>query len=189
MTTLDDLQDARAEFYERAAITVSADYLRDYGIDRDALEARAGCLGILRGEMLPGSRWYFRPDGDALAVIEVFGPDDESTLDLCAWPADGDPARFATMFGNASVLGAARVENPATYHGGQPLRVFRTPLGWLQAGCEGVVILDRVAAVDTLAEAPGRIAGEDIEHGREIARLLRHYVDPRKVVAPIREAA
>lgn len=185
----DDIDAARAEFYDRAAITGSARYVRDHDLDPDTIEARAGCLGLVRGEMRPDRRWDFRADGKALAVIEVFGSDDETTIDLAAWSADGDPTHVATMFGEAAVLGEARVENPETYFGGKPLQVHGSALEWLAAGCLGVVVLDPGRAVDVLAEAPGRIAGRDHDHSRHLARLLRHYVDPRRVVAPLRRAA
>lgn len=146
-------------------------------------------LGVVAGEMLPGGRWDFRADGEPLAAIEILGRDDETPIDLVAWPVEGASEQFGTLLGRAVLLGEARVRNPATYFGGKPLRVFSTPLAWLHHKCLGVVILDPALAAPLLAEALGFIAGEDVQHGRQLAHLLRHLVHPRRVVAPIARAA
>lgn len=182
------LLEAREQFYGLAAISASAAYLRDNGLDDRSVEACAGVLGLARTELLPGRLFDFRRDGFVSAVIEVFDRDDETVLDLLAWPVDR-PEHFATMFGTAAVLGSARIESRATYHLDRPLRVFRTPLSWLQAGGAGVVLIDKAAGAAALADALGPIAGEDVQHARELARLARHFVDPRRVVAPLPEAA
>lgn len=183
------LEELRAEFCDLAGWSPAwADYVHGHALDLAMVEAHAGAIGVCRVRFLPGRRFDFAPDGRLAAVIEAFGADDDRVLDLVAWPVER-PDKFATALGRAVGLGHARVESPATYHGGRPLRVFRTPLGWLQAGCQGAVILDPDAAPGWLPDALGPIAGEDIDHAREIARLLRPYVQPRRIVAPIRRAA
>lgn len=192
MTMLDDIQAARGELYALADITISASsrYVVDHGIARAELEAHAGTLVIAKGEMLPGNRFDFSTSGQALAMIEVLAAYDTTTIDLVAWPADGSPALFGTLLGEADLLGAARLGNAATYTGGQPIQLFKTPLGWLQAGCQGAVILDPVAAVGVIAEALDedagrRISGENVAHTRRLARLLKPYVDHRQIVTPL----
>jgi hypothetical protein len=118
-------------------------------------------------------------------VIEALGQDAESIVDLCAWPV-GSPDRFATCFGAAALLGADRVTNPATYYAGQHLQIYRTPLGWLRAGCAGAVILDPIAARFALSHARGPIAGEDLEHAKAIQKLTRFPA--ARVLAPLAAA-
>jgi hypothetical protein len=101
-------------------------------------------------------------DAEGGAVIEIVAADAETVIDFVAWPTD-NPAKFATLLGVADALGEESVENPATYFDGQALRVWRTPLRWLQSGCKGVVVLNSARAPRWLAAAPGRIAGENID--------------------------
>jgi hypothetical protein len=63
--------------------------------------------------------------------------DRDEILDLCAWSDDA----LATWLGRAFCLGDLDdIFNPATYFDGA-LRVHASPLEWLQAGCDGIVIL------------------------------------------------
>lgn len=183
-----DILDAVDLLYDRTSIPAVVEYLTTHGLNFNAIEVRAGCLWIVRGELF-GSRWLLSDEGEVLAVVQVFDAHDMLAVDLVAWPVERDPTRFATMFGAAAVLGSARISDAASLSGSRPLRVFRSPLGWLRSGCRGVVILDRTEAPAVLAQAPGRIAGEDLVHGRELARLLHPHVDRARVVAPLREIA
>ncbi len=181
------LQEIRAEFYEWADSSADwLDYVRDHGLDLVAITAQAGVLAVCPVVFLPQGRFDFAEDGAPAAVLEAFDADGETSLDLVAWPLH-DPATFATALGRAGGLGLWQVNNPATYHGGRPLPVWRTPLAWLQARCHGAVVLDPLSAPGWLASAPGLIAGEDIAHARELARLLHPYVDPSRIVAPLAE--
>ena len=58
--------------------------------------------------------------------------------------------------------------NEATYAYQQPCRLFRDPLGWLQGGCQGGVILDSQRAAPIIARAPGKLACEDANHARGV---------------------
>src|SRR4051812_9139152 len=93
----------QAEFYRRAAITASADYLHANGIGPGVVAARAGVLGLCPIRFFAGPRFDFADDGEPGAVIEVFDADDETVLDLVAWPLT-DPDRFATALGVAEGL-------------------------------------------------------------------------------------
>jgi len=168
------------------------DYVCKQGIDLTAAYAFIGILAVTPVAFLPPGRFDFvddaAADAEMAAVCEVVLGAEAEVVDLCAWSC-ADPTRFATARGVADALGGDQVENPATYFGGRPLLVHRSPLAWIKSGCRGCVILNRRSAPDWLAPAPGRIAGEDIDHARELARLLRGYVDLERIVAPLKVAA
>ena len=178
----------RSELYHCADITQSADFVREEGIGWAALEACCGILGICPVRFFEGSRFGFdfADDGEPGVVIEALDADD-IVIDLVGWPLS-QPDLFTSALGVAEGLGLARVCNPATYFGNRPLQVFRTPLGWLQAGGAGVVVLKPSSAPRWLPEAPF-IAGEDDEHARMLARLLHPYSPPERVLTPIARAA
>ena len=147
-----------------------------------------GMMAHCRVRFFPGRRFDFDDEGIPAIVIEVLGEDASTPVDLVAWPARR-PDKFAPAIGHAAGLGVFRIRDPATYFGDEPLKVYRTPLAWLQASCDGVVILNSITAPSWLGEALGAIAGEDINHARALARLLRGYFDIARIVAPIVEAA
>jgi hypothetical protein len=186
-----DLQLARAELYERAdeTITASSDCIGQNGLDQTVVEACCGVLGVCPLRFFEGTRFGFdfADDGEPGAVIEALDADDETSIDLIGWPVSR-PDRFASVLGVAEGLGLARVRNPATYLCNQPLRVFRTPLQWLQAGGVGAVMIDLFSAPRWLPDAPF-IAGEDDEHARELARLLHPYYPPERILVPVARAA
>lgn len=97
--------------------------------------------------------------------------------DLVAWtPATG---QIASWLGNAALLGAECSLRPRLSEG---LPVHRTPLAWLQAERNGVVIVDPVEAADLLyASAPLIVAERD--HAAELRRSLARPA-PRILVAP-----
>ena len=92
------------------------------------------------------------------------------------------------MFGRCGLLGLWQANAPGTYFMGGNLRLYRSPLLWLQGRCDGAAIVDRTVAGRQLLDVPGRIAAEDRAHGREIAGLLRAAADiDNKVVAPVQQ--
>jgi hypothetical protein len=186
---LTPLQELRAEFYEQAdASSEWVDYVHAYDLNLIAIAAQAGVLAVCRTVFLPQHRFDFSAEGEPSAVIEAFDEDGETVLDLVAWPLH-DPARFASGLGRAEGLGLWQVHNPATYFGGRPLQIWRTPLSWLQAGCTGAVILKPTSAPSWLSATPGPLAGENATHARELARLLHPVVDPSCILAPLVEVA
>jgi hypothetical protein len=84
---------------------------------------------------------------------------------------------------------AGQIENPATYCGGGMLKAHRTPESWLRAGCDGFVALNQNSCARAISACPGSIVAEDIDHGRELARLLHPFFDPAKILFPARRAA
>lgn len=176
----------RTDLFERA--DPHGDWLRYVSansIDLTTIYPHVGILGVTGAEFFEGHRFDFSENGTPAAVIEVIGDDAETVVDLCAWLVD-QPQQFATALGHADGLGVWQVQNPATYFGGRPLLVHKTPLAWLQANCRGVVILNERSAPRWLAAAPGPIAGQDVAHARSIARMLAGYFDPESILAPVK---
>jgi hypothetical protein len=184
-----DLLLARAALYERADLTPQwLAYTRAERIDARMCYPHCGLLAATVCAFFSG-RFDFaddnEPDATAAAVIEVLGEDGATIVDLCGWPL-AEPTHFATMFGNAFGLGMDRVGNTATYFVGQHLQFYRTPLRWLQAGCNGAVILDLAAAHLWLGGALGNVAGEDRDHAEAIrAAAIPPHLPAKKILAPL----
>jgi hypothetical protein len=179
----------RADFYDRADFSGDLrSYVESEGLELKAIYPFIGVLALTRVRFFPGRRFDFDDDGMPAAVCEVLASDAASPLDLVAWPVHR-PDKFATALGVADGLGADQVSNPATYFADQHLAVHRTPLRWLQAACRGVVVLNVTSAPRWRGAAAGPIAGEDVNHARELARLLHPYFDPARILAPLAEAA
>ena len=175
----------RADLYERADCGLAwLNYVRAEAIDLTATYPFIGILAVTRVKLFPGRRFDFDDDGIPAAVCEVISDDAETVVDLVAWPLH-QPSKFATALGVADGLGTDQVRNPASYFAGQHLTVHRTPLRWLKAGCRGTVILNFATAPRWLGAALGSIAGEDLGHARELARLLHPYIEPSRVLAPL----
>jgi hypothetical protein len=183
------LIDARVDLYARADWSPAwQQYVTTNAIDIIHAYKFCGIIAVTRVEFLGRGRFEFSGDGELAAVVECLDYDAETPIDLCAWSV-AEPSRFATLLGSADALGIDQVENPATFFLGQHLQLRRTPLKWLQAGCTGAVILRPETAPRWLGAAPGRIAGEDLAHARQIARLVYPIVLPEKILAPLRGAA
>jgi hypothetical protein len=126
--------------------------------------------------------------GEGAVPAFVFLAFDElgEPADLVAWaPRE---KRLAAWFGASSLLGAEELWTPRLTKEGA-LAVFETPLGWLRAGREGVVVIDPRRAAPTLRLAEPLVA-ESIEHGEKLRRVLK-VKPPRVYVAKseLRDAA
>jgi hypothetical protein len=183
ITIINPLATLLRQFYNVASWgQAEADYLKHHNLPMEAANAHCGGFFILPCAFDGSDLFTFNAGGVSAVVIEVYGDDDETVIDLAAWPVDR-PENFATAMG-AALLGAARVCNPASWFPG-PLPIFRTPLKWLQARCQGVVVLDYKSAPLVLADALGDLEAEDEAHQAELRRLLcRPFVNPRNIVAP-----
>ncbi|WP_018407677.1 hypothetical protein [Methylocystis rosea] len=185
------LQCARATLYATLPTPEGNAYRREIGTDWRTIEAACGCLVVAPVKYAADRTFDFlephERGGVMSAVIECFGADRVDTIDLCAWPLNR-PEKFATYLRRADGLG---VHAPVDgyYFGGGGLHVFRTPEAWLRAHCYGSVILNSANAPRWLAAAKGNIAAEDVEHGREIARALHGFFDPRRILAPLAGSA
>lgn len=161
-------------------------FLRANDLDPRALEPFAGTIGVAPCRFTqPPRRFGFDPDGAFAAFFEVLAIEDGELVvaDLVAFDV-ANPTIFGTLEGYGVLLGADQIENPSSYLGGRPLRVHRTPLSWLQAGCSGVVVLDERRAGARLAGALGNLACEDEEHARQVARITAGMLSPRRIVFP-----
>ena len=162
------------------------DYIRSQRLDVPIIARFAGMIAVTACLFYDHGRFDFAllrdREASASAVIEALGVDAATTIDLIAWPLDA-PDRFARLFGDALLLGFDRVTNPASYFGGAHLQLYKTPLAWLQAGCNGAVIIDPHGAPLVLRGALGRVAGEDIHHARAIQKLTQ--LPPQRVLAPL----
>ena len=160
-------------------------FVRDNNFDRHELARATGLPSPILAtcEFYEQGRFDFIEHGEPVAVIQVLNTSAQDVIDLVAWKIS-DPEIFGTACGIAAVLGRDQIDNPATYHAGQPLMIHRTPLEWLQAKCRGAVFLNDRTAPRHLADAPGPIAGNDVEHARQIAKLLHGIVPRRNILAP-----
>lgn len=165
------------------------DYIRQTGLDVPTVSRFAGLIAVTACVFYDHGRFDFVApkdrEAEPAAVIEALGADAATCIDLVAWPLHA-PERFATLFGEALLLGIDRVGNAASYFSGQPLQLYKTPLAWLQASCRGAVIIEPHGASQVLCHALGRIAGEDIPHAIAIQNLT--HLPPRQVLVPRRAA-
>lgn len=174
----------RRELYAQAEWTPeSSDCVKAHGLDLDCINAHTGLFAVCLCQ-IAGPNFDFFPDGVPAAVIEVLAEDGATVVDLVAWPLDA-PDRFATACGEADILGIANMRNPATYAGGKPLAIHRTPLAWLKAGCSGCVVLNAAWGGVWLSRATGPLLAEDLAHGRELRRVMPKGFDTRRLLVPL----
>ena len=117
----------------------------------------------------------FTRDGEPAIIFKAEDRGEE--LDLIAWqPRTG---KLASWHGNTFCLGdLSQIDNPATYFMDGALRVHASPLEWLRAGREGIVILRRDFAYAHLRFCP-RILCEDPARAERLERWLQA---PRRTV-------
>lgn len=109
---------------------------------------------------------------------------DLAAIDMVAWsPSSG---RIGTRRGQVFGLGADQIDVDGHGTTGLPIPVHRDPLGWLQAGRRGIVIVDwEMAAFDLRGLI---LEAEDETHRRDLVRRLTPR-PPTVVVAQRRVAA
>jgi hypothetical protein len=175
---------ARAEFYERSQVTAEfLHYVGRHSLELGRISDFAGATGILPVADCGGGRFDWGAPGDMIEafICEAYAEDGETVIDLVACPLDR-PKYIMTMFGRAPLLGLWEAMNPATYYGGKPLQMHRTPLEWLQSGCRGAAVVRPSLAAPFLFNLEGAIAGKDLRHSRHLLDLIRSVVDDKKVV-------
>lgn len=157
-----------------------AAFARRYRLPMAAINSYTGGYFILPCEFDGNGFFKFSKQGEAACVFEVY--DAETVIDLCAF-ALAKPETFGTALGNAVVLGQCHIANPGTWALGKTLPIYRTPLEWLQAGCDGVCVLDHVFAPAMLGDALGPLLAADEAHQRSLRNLLcTPPVDPRNIL-------
>ena len=104
--------------------------------------------------------------------------------DLVAWTLNH--RKLAPWYGAAALLGAEDIlATRLTPEGALP--VHRTPLGWLRAGREGVVLIEERRAALEIRDF-GPLAAEDEVHAKELQQLFRRR-EPQIYVPKKRKAA
>jgi hypothetical protein len=129
---------------------------------------------------------------DVCAVVHIARDVDDATpVDLVAWRPE-NPARIFRHLGEAVMLGASQLDNPASYFAGDALLVHRTALDWLAAGCRGVVILDLPEFVVRISAMPAHpdgyaLAATDLTHAKSL-RASIGSVDHVRILVPLEDA-
>jgi len=165
-------------------VPATASFVKSNRLDLEMVNAHAGTISLLPCAFDGAGYFDFDPGGDICCVFEVLDEDAATSTDLCAFSVIF-PDRFGLAMGSAAVLGLTNVTNPASWAFGKVLPVYRRPIDWLRAGCEGVVILDHYAAPACLSRKLGNLLAEDEAHARELKSLLcTPQVDPTSILFP-----
>jgi hypothetical protein len=126
-----------------------------------------------------------------MAVVHVVrGIDAITPIGLVAWCRDRLEEVFTYPAG-LPALGLDQLDNPASYFAGNALRVHRSPLAWLRAGCRGIVPLDYGSLWLELKELPGThaLSAESVEHGHALQAALDPLPRNIRLVVPRRKLA
>jgi hypothetical protein len=175
----------------------TARWLRGQGVDVGAALNIAGPIIEHSVAVFDGQAFDFAAPDDSTAIcaiVHVVHDDDaETPVDLVAWTRDR-PDRILRCLGAGVALGIDQIKNPATYFASKPLQIHRTPLAWLRAGCAGIVILDAASfreRIDRLSTRPEpyRLLAEDLDHGRDLRRLLAPLPRHVRLFVPVEAAA
>jgi hypothetical protein len=120
--------------------------------------------------LIDGEYFQFADDND-VGGVQVFTMgviSSNGLIDAVAWhPATG---RLAAWLGVGFALGESQISDQME-NGLTGLAVFRSPLGWLRAGCEGIVIARKTFAHIVLKKVPLLLA-EDESHRIELVKMF-----------------
>jgi hypothetical protein len=133
-------------------------------------EAAMGRPWIIRGGMVQFDDDTFEFVSTGVQAI-IFRADDRGeTVDLVAW--DCRTGRLGSWRSSAFCLGDLdQIFNPATYFMGGALRLHRSPLEWLRADRDGIVIVQPQLAYACLRNAC-RLSFTDVAHAQQVERWL-----------------
>jgi hypothetical protein len=134
-----------------------------------------------------------RPDSVRAVVHVAYDDDAETPVDLVAWTRE-KPHQVYRCLGSACAIGIDRLFNPASYFAGRPLRVRRSPLDWLAAGCDGIVPLDYSAIRNRISWSlrdfdEYRLAADSLAQGRALRDALAPLPARVRILVPRAEAA
>lgn len=156
-------------------------FLWEAGVSARTLSAHGTMTKAASVEALPGGRFEFTGSGDNYMFINAVRAFTGEILDMVAWSPS--PLTKLRLMGRAFALGEAAIDMGATYFGSGALQVWRSPLDWLRAEGRGIVIVDRSGVYERLRDVPS-IAGEDLEHGRQLQNALIPRRPRARVVVP-----
>jgi hypothetical protein len=173
------------QFYELADWTPAAAlFVKSNGFDLELINAHAGTIALLPCTLDGDGFFDFDSEGEVCCVFEVLDEDAATPIDLCAFQV-AHPNCFGTAIGSAALLGLTNVTNPASWSFGKVMPVYRRPIDWLRADCEGVVILNHRTAPAFLSRKLGNLLAEDETHARDLKSLLcTPPVDPKSILFP-----
>jgi hypothetical protein len=159
-------------------------WLLSQGVPRAVLAAEVPCLAKVVFHRSQ-SFFDFVDDGEGIDALILLARDEcGEPADLVAWSTRHQ--ELGAYFGAVSVLGADDILAPRLT-GEAALLIHRTPLEWLKAGREGVVIINAEDAAVALRDF-GPFVARDVEHGKELRRIFRRR-EPRIFVPDKRAAA
>jgi len=156
--------------------------LQDNGVDFGAVTNIVGPICLRSVTFIDDGGFVYDELGETGFAFVVADVDAETPIDILAFSAR-DPSMFGTLLRQAALLGADRDLDPASYYGDKPCPLWRSPLRWLQEGCEGAVVLAPIPAATVLARAPGMLAAEDIQHARQLTKSAA--IPMHKLVVPV----
>lgn len=120
---------------------------------------------------------FYEPDTGGTPAVIIPAMDGGDLADLVAF-TPRQLGRWQVRLGGCPLLG---IDNLGIWSA--PLHLWRTPLAYLRAGLQGVVVLSWPAAIPRLTCCSELIA-EDIDHGREIRRRLTRSNALPKISVP-----
>jgi hypothetical protein len=168
-------EDAENRFSELLPSIGALSWLRAQGVHPDALSLPdlPCAASIIFSDHAPlfefADEAAEEPTSKALIFLERSGFGEP--VDLVAWTLKPRP-RLASWLGS-SVLGADLLDAVWRLAERGALPIWRSPLGWLRAHRDGVVIVDGSSAAVALRAAGGPFMAEDFAHAAELRRLLR----------------
>lgn len=159
----------------RELIAAQADHRVDgilirYGVS-PAITPIAGMAAI----QTVGNFYEPEPAGRPAIIMPIM--DGGELVDLLAFDPR-QPADFKVRLGACPLLG---IDNTGLCL--EPLHVWRTPLGYLQANLEGVVVLSAKDA-RTLLNCCDKLIAEDVPHGQEIRDQLMQAPRGPQIAVP-----
>lgn len=125
--------------------------MKDHAIGADDIAVRDG-------------RWERRFQGERAILLDADG-------DTVAFRLQA-PRAFWRAHGSALLLGRDALERAAFL--GTPLWVYETPLDWLRADCDGVVILDWVHYWPIYLGGLATLRTKDVAFGQRLRAMLEH---------------
>lgn len=141
-------------------------------------------IRLAYGEAAPDGRFDVTQDGPAWLAFDIFDAFLEH-VDICFWqPRTGE---LATLDGRTFAFGQEIVDDPATYSFDCRLNIFAHPLQWLQAGRDGIVVIDWTRAFDRLRDCPRIAVAEEVLP--QYQRYMTPAHMPETFVIPARRAA
>jgi hypothetical protein len=182
---VDQVKPADQERLEQAG--VSRQFLYRGAVRVGTVEAMTHTDGYYEPFSL-GRRLYVVP---AIPLCSIFDPEFDGNAppigDLIAFDL-AEPNRFWVRTGAASFINPYAFAHASLYR--VPLPVWSSPLAWLRAGGDGVVILDDTAHLPLWFGGLVAIQADSVELGRKIkARMAQQSKLPEIMVPAIRRVA